>query len=139
MIRSSFRVAVVLLLPVAAAGHVRAEEEKPKVVPLAEAAKHVDQTVTVELTVQSSRLLAGRNICFLNSERDFRDAKNFTVVILREGLEKFKAANIADPAAHYQGKKIRVTGKVSLRDEKPQIRLEEPKQIEPVKEERKKG
>jgi DNA/RNA endonuclease YhcR with UshA esterase domain len=108
--------------------------EEPKVITPAEAAKHVNETVTVEMTVQSSRLLADRSICFLNSHKDFREEGNFAVVILREAIEAYKAAEVADPAAHFQGKKIRVTGKVTQRDDKLQIRVEATKQLVLVKE-----
>lgn len=118
-----------LLLSLAGVG-----ADEPKAITPAEVSQHVNQTVTVEMTVLSSRLLADRSICFLNSHKDFREQGNFAVVILKEPIEAFKAAEIPDPAAHFQGKKVRVTGKVTSRDEKPQIRVEATKQIELVKE-----
>ena len=110
------------------------QADEPRVIPLTEAAKHVDQNCTIEFTVNSSRLLADKNICFLNSERDHRDEKNFTAVVMKDGLEKFRTAGIADPATHFQGKKIRVTGKVALHEQKPQIVVNEASQITLVKE-----
>lgn len=111
-------------------------EDEPKVVPTAEAAKHAGQTIVVEFEVLSSRNLEGRDTCFLNSEKDFRNEMNFTVVVRREGLEKFKAAGVADPAAHFQGKRIRVRGKVTLREKKPQIQVDNPQQVALVKSEK---
>src|SRR5262249_24532344 len=130
----ALRVSGVLLTIALLSGFpVLAEDEKPKLVPVAEAAKHVDQTVTAQMTVESSRLLAGRGLGFLNSHKDYKDEHNFTAVLQRDVLDKLKTAGIDDAAAHYQGKKIRVTGKVGVYEGRPQIRVEDPKQLELVK------
>ena len=42
-------------------------EAKIPVIKAADALKHADQNCTVEMTVQASRHLLDRNICFLNS------------------------------------------------------------------------
>jgi DNA/RNA endonuclease YhcR with UshA esterase domain len=41
---------------------------------------------------------------------------------------------IADPAEHFKGKKVRATGTVKLHKERPEIAVEDPKQIELVEE-----
>jgi DNA/RNA endonuclease YhcR with UshA esterase domain len=97
------------------------------------AAGRVGQTCTVEMRVQRGRR-GDSPICFLNSEIDFRDKKNFTVVVFEEGLAKFKKAGIDAPENHFEGKLIRVTGKVEKYRGRPQIRVDEPKQIEVVEE-----
>jgi hypothetical protein len=113
-----------VVLPVLAATDRPAKALKP-----AEAAGYVNKKVTVEMEVKSS---GGKGPWFLNSEADFKDAKNFTAFLPRETLAKFKQARIDDPAAHFRGKTIRVTGTVTLYRERPQIRVEEPGQIRVV-------
>ena len=75
--------------------------EQPQPIGPAEAAKKVNQQVTVQMDVKAS---TGRDrYCFLNSEENFRDSKTFTVFINAAALAKFKEAKIDDPAAHFQG------------------------------------
>jgi DNA/RNA endonuclease YhcR with UshA esterase domain len=100
---------------------------------VAEAAKRVDAKVTIKMEVKSSAAIGN---CFLNSESNFRDEKNFTVFIAKDVVEKFKKAKIEDPAAHYKGKTILVTGTVTLFQKKLQIKIEEPEQIK-IEEEKK--
>ena len=71
-----------------------------------------------------------RKTYFLDSEEDFRDEKNFCVVISYDHADKFRDAGIDDPAAHYKDKTIRVTGKVIEEDDQIRIRVEDPKKIE---------
>ena len=105
------------------------DEKTPPVTPLAEAARQVDKEVTVELRVASSRKLSSGQFCFLNSEKDFSSRDNFTIAIRGAALEKFAEAGIEKPEEHYRDKTIRVTGKVSLYRERPQILVDDPKQI----------
>lgn len=97
-----------------------------------EASAHVGKKARVELVVESARLMADRRACFLNSRKNHRDAENFTVVIFREALARFAEAGIDDPANHFDGRTIRVRGLVAERDDKPQIVVETPDQIEVV-------
>src|SRR6516162_5831055 len=93
----------------------------------AEAAKKVNEEVTLQMDVKAS---AGRDrYCFLNSEDNFRDAKTFTIFINRDVLAKFKEAKIEDPAAHFKGKTVQVTGKVVLYRDRPEIVLSGPDAI----------
>jgi hypothetical protein len=46
------------------------------------------------------------------------------------GAARFKGVRIDDPALHFQGKTIRVTGVVTLKDNRPQIEVDDPGQIE---------
>lgn len=92
----------------------------------------VGKRARVELVVESSRLMADRRTCFLNSKKNHRDAGNFTVVIFREGLGRFAEAGIDDPAEHFSGRTIRVRGLVAERDGRAQIVVETPDQIEVV-------
>jgi len=101
-----------------------------------EARKRVNEKVTVEMRVAASkeRLLKFKEI-YLDTETDFRSPKNLAVVITLAGAAKFKEAGIAEPAAYYKGKTIRVVGTVTLDKERPRIVVEEPKQIEVIKKE----
>jgi DNA/RNA endonuclease YhcR with UshA esterase domain len=106
-----------------------ASEDKP--LTPAEAAKKVGERVTVEMEVKS--VGKGSGVVFLNSDPDFKDDKNFTLFLNKAGVEKFKEANVEDTAAHFQGKTVRATGKVTLYRERPQIVIEDPTQIAIVK------
>jgi len=121
--------AVPVLLAVVVAGGLWAEEPAVKPLTPAEAAKKVNEKVTLEMEVKST---GGKANCYLNSEADFKDAKNFTVLISEAALAKFKAAKIDDPREHYKGKVVRVTGTVTTNRDKPQIKVEGPDQIETV-------
>jgi DNA/RNA endonuclease YhcR with UshA esterase domain len=101
----------------------------PAVIEAREAAAHAGKTCTVAMTVESSRLLTDTDMGFLNSKRDYRDEDNFTVVMYDKALQKFKELGIDDPARHFRGKQIQVTGDVELRRGKPQIILEAPEKI----------
>jgi DNA/RNA endonuclease YhcR with UshA esterase domain len=92
----------------------------------AEAAKKVNEKVTVEMEVKST---GGKDNWYLNSEESYKDDKNFTVFIPKEAVEKFKKNKIEDAAVTYKGKTIHVTGTVMLYRDKPQIKVEEPEQI----------
>jgi DNA/RNA endonuclease YhcR with UshA esterase domain len=107
---------------------VAAEPQTTPISP-AEAAKKVNEKVTVEMEVKST---GGKDNCFLNSEVDFKDGKNFTVFIPKETVEKFKKDKIDNPAAHFKGKIIHVTGTVILYKDRPEIKVEQPEQIKIV-------
>ena len=69
---------------------------------------------------------------YLDSEKDYRDPKNLGVIINKAGAAAFAKAGVKDPAAHFKGKTIRVTGTVSQMDKKIRLVVEDPKQIEIV-------
>ena len=50
----------------------------------------------------------------------------------KEAVEKFKKAKVEDPAAHFKGKTVRVTGTVKLYRERPEIVVNDPGQIKVV-------
>jgi len=102
----------------------------PEAVTPAEAAKKVNEQVTLQMEVKSAALRSG--VCFLNSEEDFKDDKNFTVFIDKDALAKFKEAKIDDLAAHFKGKTIKVTGKVTLYQERPEIKVSGPDDVKVV-------
>jgi DNA/RNA endonuclease YhcR with UshA esterase domain len=72
---------------------------------------------------------SGNRRVFLNSEANYRDGKNFTVLLNSGVLAKFKKAKVEDAAEHFKGKTIRVTGTVKLYQNKPEIAVDDPSQI----------
>jgi DNA/RNA endonuclease YhcR with UshA esterase domain len=122
-------VVAVLLLP--AGPQDKPKDKPPPPLTPAEAAKKVGEKVVVEMEVKSAG--KGTDVYFLNSEADFKEAKNFTLFIPKAAAEKFKEAKIEDPAAHFKGKTVRATGTVTLYRDRPQIVIEEPAQLSLVK------
>ncbi len=116
-----------LLVPFVARG-----DDKDKPISPEEAAKRVNEKCIVEMEVKSAGTASNGQLTFLNSEPNFRDEKNFTIFIDKDATEKFKKAKIEDIAAHFKGKKIRVRGTVTLYEKRPQIKIEEPEQIQIV-------
>lgn len=114
------------------AGQDPAPGDAPVVIASAEAHEHVGEECTVEMTVRASKNAEKRRTYYLDSEEDFRDAKNLAVLIDYEHAGAFKEAGIADPAAHYRGKVIRVRGKIIAESDQVRIRVTDPKQIELV-------
>jgi hypothetical protein len=100
----------------------------------AEAIKKVDEKVVVQMVVKASknRLEKFKEI-YLDSELDFKDEKNLAIVITESCAAKYKDAGIDEPAAHFKDKTIKVTGKVTLKEKRPRIEVDDPKQIEEVK------
>ena len=116
--------AVLLLI----AGFLFAAEDRP--LSPTEARKQVGNKITVEMTVATSKdRLEKRGEIYLDAELDFRDEKNFAVVITRAGAASLKEAGIADPATHFKEKKIRATGTVKEVDKVPRIEIDDAKQI----------
>jgi hypothetical protein len=69
---------------------------------------------------------------FLDSEEDHHDPKNLAVAVTQGGKAKFREAKIDDPANHFKGHVIRVSGVVMLKDDRPRIDVDDPGQIEVV-------
>jgi hypothetical protein len=97
----------------------RVQEKVVRIAP-EEAMLHVLESARVEMQVNSTGMNRGQTTVFLNSEEDYQDRKNFTVVIPRSVLQEFRR-NGVDPATFFEGKRIRVTGAITLYDNRPQI------------------
>lgn len=110
-----------LLLPLFA----MANDPDPKPLTPAEAAKKLNEKVTVEMLVKST---GGRENCYLNSEDDFKSETNFTIFLSKDAKEKLKKAGIDNPAEYYKQKTVRATGRVFLFEKKPRIAVIEPEQ-----------
>ena len=98
-----------------------------------EAINRINQTVTVEMLVQRTKLCTDSRQCFLDSEANHHDPKNLGVVITEAGRAKFDGSGIDDPTVHFQGKTIRVHGVVVRKEKGPYIEVNDPGQIEIVK------
>lgn len=80
--------------------------------------------LVVQFAVASGRELEGGNRILLNSESDFRNSGNFTVVV-----ENAKGKVTLD---RFLSKTIRATGKVSLYNDRKQLRVAEATSVEIV-------
>src|SRR5438874_2213250 len=95
-----------------------------------QARKKVGESITVEMTVQAVKdRLEKRGEIYLDAEVDFRDPKNFAVVITKAGAASLKNAGVNDPAEHFRGKKIRATGLVNEVEQVPRVEIDDAKQI----------
>jgi DNA/RNA endonuclease YhcR with UshA esterase domain len=99
------------------------DDPAAKPITVEEAAKKVNEKVTVEFEVKATGQTQDRKRIFLNSETNFRSAKNFTIVLEGETLEKLRKSDVKDPRTYYRGKTIRVTGTVILYQNRPEIKL----------------
>lgn len=99
------------------------------IVPVHLATRFAGQRATVELVVKSGTVMVDRSRAFLNSESDYKVATNFTVVVPGEVLAAFKTAGIDDPIPHFRDQTVRVTGVISLRQDRPQIVLSDRGQL----------
>jgi DNA/RNA endonuclease YhcR with UshA esterase domain len=98
-----------------------------------EARKKVGEAVTVEMTVRATKdRLQKHGEIYLDSEEDFRDSKNFAVVITRAGAARFKKAGVGDPAGHFKGKTVRASGTVKDVKGVPRIEVDDPARLKVV-------
>jgi hypothetical protein len=95
-----------------------------------EARKAVGKTITVQMTVKAAKdRLEKRGEIYLDSEEDFKDEKNFAVVINKDGASDLKKKGIDDPAAHFKNQSIIASGEVKEVDNIPRIEISDAKQI----------
>jgi len=78
--------------------------------------------------------LENRGEIYIDSEKDFRDEKNFAVVITEKGANRFKEKGIKDPAKHFEDREIRAKGIVKVVQSVPRIEIDDPDQIAIVEE-----
>jgi DNA/RNA endonuclease YhcR with UshA esterase domain len=124
------RTRLLLCVLVGALGAIAAAADETKPLSPVEARKKVGEKITVEMTVKAAKdRLEKRGEIYLDAETDFRDEKNFAVVITKAGAASLKDAGIDDPAAHFKDKSIRATGEVKLVQDVPRIEIDDAKQI----------
>jgi hypothetical protein len=95
-----------------------------------ETANWVNEQVSVEMLVKAAKNCQHCSQVFLDSEEDHHDPKNLAVAVTETGNARFKQMGISDPAGHFKGRVIRVTGVVALKDNRPRIEVDDPGQIE---------
>jgi DNA/RNA endonuclease YhcR with UshA esterase domain len=95
-----------------------------------ELANRINEQVTVEILVKAAKNCPHCSQIFLDPEEDHHDPNNLAVAVAETGAARFKGARIDDPSLHFKGKTIRVTGVVRLTDNRPQIEVGGPGQIE---------
>jgi len=100
------------------------------VISATEALTKVGDEVTMQFAVKASNKTKDGKRLFLNSDADFKGEQNFTVVLTGAILTEGKWKD-ADPAT-FKGKTVRVKGKVSKFQEKPQIVVNDEKTLEVV-------
>lgn len=83
--------------------------------------KHIGETVTICDSVYTTRALP--NLTLINLGTEF-PKQLLTVVIYKEDLAKFN-----EPEKTYLNKKVCINGKLVLYNDKPQIVVNEPKQV----------
>ncbi len=91
----------------------------------------VGEEVIIQFEVLGGRLTSDKRRLFLNSEADYRDEKNFTVVMnskSREGIYKDATGET------FSGKVVRIKGKLSQFQNRIQIEVDDEKQVELIKE-----
>src|SRR5262249_60209784 len=93
-----------------------------------EASSRVNEQVTVEMLVKAAKNCQHCFQVFLDSEEDHHDPKNLAVAVTETGKAGFKGERIDDPALNFKGKVIRVTGMVTLKENRPQIDVDDPTQ-----------
>ena len=95
----------------------------------ADAAKKVGEQVTVQFAVAAGRVVSGGKRILLNSEADFRDKDNFTVVVNEKAMTgKFEKATFDT----FIGKTVRAKGKVTAFKDAPQVQIDDAANLEIV-------
>lgn len=109
--------------------------DDPKPLAPVEARKQVGKEVTVKMEVKTAKdRLEKRGEIYLDAAEDFRNEKNFAVVITKTGAASLKEAGITDPADHFKGKTITARGTVKEVDGVPRIEVDGAAQIAIAKE-----
>ena len=101
-----------IMVVTATGGLVPSATGSARVLSPIEARSHHNTRCTVAMTVQVGKDDQENWYYYLNSESDFRDPRNISVLISYRDAVAFRQAGIRDPAAYYIGRTIRVTGKV---------------------------
>ena len=94
-----------------------------------QAAAAIDETVILEMTVKATGMNAAKTWMYLNSEADFRSSANLTVAVKDPTAARRKAMGLPLESTDFVGLRIRVTGKVYLFRDSPEIIVEESDQL----------
>lgn len=125
----NFKHGLLLLVLCAPAFGVHSPSEKP--ITAAEALESIGKPqIVVEMIVQKSKdRLEKRGLIYLDSEEDFGNDNNLGIAISAGTAAKMRDSGIADPAAYFLGKRIRVSGCVMRFEERVYLPVLEPSQI----------
>jgi DNA/RNA endonuclease YhcR with UshA esterase domain len=96
------------------------------------AVNRLNEQVTVEMLVKAAKNCPHCAQIFLDSEEDHHDPRNLAVAITETGKVRFEQVGIKDLAGYFKGRLVRVTGEVTLKENRPQIQVDDPRQIEVV-------
>jgi serine/threonine protein kinase len=96
-----------------------------------QALDRIGQQVTVEMEVQSVGVNRSGSLFYLNSEENYRDRSNFTVVIPRELLGAAEA-DVASLRQTYLNRRVRAVGLVTRYRSQAQIVIEDMAQVHVV-------
>ncbi len=107
-----------------------AADEKPPRVPADMARQHVGKKVEVVFLVQAAKHSVKRKTVYLDSTKNFQDEQNLGVAISEPGIAELAQKGISAPADHFRDKTIRVTGVVSLEDNRVYIKVDKADQID---------
>lgn len=95
-----------------------------------EARARVGDTITVVMTVRATKdRLDKHGEIYLDAEEDFKDEKNFAVVLTRKGAAALKKAGISRPTEYYLNKRIRASGTVKEVNDIPRIEINDAEKI----------
>ena len=97
-----------------------------------EARTRINERVTVEMFVKAAKSCQHCSQVFLDSEEDHHAPNNLAVAVSEAGKVRFRGMKIDDPAGHFKGKTIRVTRLVTMTENRLQIEVDDPGQIEVV-------
>lgn len=108
-----------------------AEKDENEFVKPEDALQHLGKKVTIEMTVVRAAYGKNNTTFFMNSEENYRDPKNFTVLLYEKAAEElFPDTDFAELEKKFKGKRIRITGIVKLYMGRAEILLEQPEQLE---------
>lgn len=133
LVRHDIRAGLLTHQEQAAAGRKFSEPEVPLpegVISPAEAAKRVGDEVTLQFIVKAGGKSRDGKRAFLNSDADFRSEANFTVVVTGTALAEGKWKDLEPDTL--VGKTIRIKGKVSTFQERPQLVVETESALEVI-------
>lgn len=118
------------------AGAACADDAPPRIKP-EEARQYADKQVEVVFEVKASKHSTKRKTVYLDSETSFSDPKNLGIAVTEQGIADLKQKRSIDaPADYYRGKKIIVTGKVVVEDDRPYIKVDSADHLDLAKDEK---
>jgi polyisoprenoid-binding protein YceI len=122
-VRTISTVVVFLLAPVLLAAD-RQSAATAKVIDPTEAIKLAKRLkVTVQFEIKSVGVSKDKEHWWLNSEPDWKDAKDFSVFVPKSTVEMYKAKKIIDPLKEFKDKTVQVSGYLEVRKVTTQLTL----------------